>query len=86
MSRSYHITKRAAARRFATEGDVEALVDFAEKETLKQVVKKFRGIYAVIHPSDKVPNKLRGSVAQKAMKILTEGNDAQAKNMVAGKP
>ncbi len=60
-------------------------MSFAEKKALKQVVKTFRGIYAVIHPSDKVPNKLRGSVAQKAMKILAKGNDAQAENIVAEK-
>ncbi len=71
MSRSYHITKREPARRLATEGDVGAVVKYAERRNLKKVVKKFRAVYAVIHPSDKTPNKLRGSVAQRAMKFVT---------------
>jgi len=70
MSRSYHITKREAARRLATEGDVGAVVKYAEKRNLKKVVKEFRRVYAVIHPSDKTPNKLKGSVAQRAMKLV----------------
>ena len=72
MSRSYHITKREAAKRLATEGDVGAVVKYVEKRKLKKVVKKFRGIYKVIHPSDKTPNKLRGSVAHRAMKLITK--------------
>jgi len=72
MSRSHHITKREAAKRLATEGDVGAVAKYAEKRNLKKVVKKFRWVYAVIHPSDKTPNKLRGSVAQRATKLVTK--------------
>jgi len=45
------------------EGDVRGVVKYAEKRNVKKAVKKYRGVYATIHPSDKKPNKLRGSVA-----------------------
>ena|SRR5437016_7553594 len=85
MSRSYHITKGEAAKRLATEGDIGGVLNFAEKKTLKKVVRKFRSIYATIHPSDKPSNKLRGSVAQRATKILTEGDLEKAEKAIARK-
>jgi hypothetical protein len=39
-----------------------------EKQTVKKMVRKFRPVYDEIHPSAKPDSKLRGSVAQRAVR------------------
>ncbi len=68
MSRSYHITKAQAARRYLLDGDSEAVQDCWQKQTVKKAVRKFRQIYDEIHPSAKPTNKLRGSVTHRAVR------------------
>lgn len=68
MSRSHHITKGEAARILATEADAEGVVRYQEKRAVKKGVKKFRGIYALIHPSAKSPNKLKNKVIHQTVK------------------
>jgi hypothetical protein len=66
MSRSYHITKNEAAKRFV-QGDPAAVVQYAEKRDVKKTHKKYRKVYRVIHASSKTP-RLRNSVARSAVK------------------
>lgn len=66
MSRSHHITKKQAVKRYLSDGDTEGILHCHEKQTVKRVVRKFRPIYDEIHPSAKPDNKLRGSVAHRA--------------------
>ena len=73
MARSYHVTKKEAAKRLA-QGDAMPTVQFAEKRNLKKVHKKFRKIYAAIHPSEK-PAGLRNSVTQSALKKVMKAKN-----------
>ncbi len=68
MSRSYHITKAQAVKRYLLDGDSEAVQDSWQKQTVKKAVRKFRPVYDQIHPSAKPTNKLRGSVAHRAVR------------------
>jgi hypothetical protein len=76
MSRSKHITSRDAKRRFA-QGDLTAVVEFAEKRNLKSTIKKFRHIYQDIHDSALKTPKLRNSTALSAVKLVTEGQNTR---------
>ena len=75
MSRSYHITKKEAAKRFA-KGDVGAVVRYAEKRNVKKSHKKYRKTYSVIHPSEKSPD-LRNSVTRSSVKRVMKGTNEE---------
>ena len=78
MSRSYHITRREAVRRFK-EGDSSGMLEKWEKRTTKQGVRKFRPVFDKIHPSAKPDSKLRVSTVQRATKAYLKGRLAQKK-------
>jgi hypothetical protein len=42
MSRSYHITKRQAVKRFRREGDSQEIIEFLEKRSVKKAVDLLR--------------------------------------------
>jgi hypothetical protein len=65
MSRSHHITKAQAVKRFLRDGDNEAMLKGYEKQLVKQMVRKFRPIYGEIHPSAKPESKLTGRAAHR---------------------
>ena len=79
MSRSHHITKAQAVKRYFADGDTEARLKCYEKQTVKNAVRKFRPVYKTIHPSEKTDSKLRGSVAHRAARRLLKEKLASKK-------
>ena len=79
MSRSHHITKAQAVKRYLADGDTEAMLKCNEKQTVKKAVRKFRPVYKVIHPSEKPDTKLRGSVVHREVRGFLKAKLASKK-------
>jgi len=84
MSRSHHITKAQAVKRYLADADTEAMLKCYEKQTVKKVVRKFRPVYKTIHPSEKTDSKLRGSVAHRAARSLLKATLESKKGKTDG--
>jgi hypothetical protein len=59
MSRSYHITKREAVRRFRADGDPDGVLAFLEKRYVKKAVKKLHDLNLASSSSDSKQKVIR---------------------------